>query len=211
MPFVALNSLDLAPYPLHFLFCPQLRENWICPHWGLTVLWNLLASFILVMVPSVSWRVEIQRRPLPWLGDKKPPYCLRHSHPCLTYGTLCFLAKTASTFRHSLCQMNSFANSRNTCGWPSWPAVELIDFIILATNIRSWKHGQGNDSYLHFMYTSWFERRRFAKKNKMATDAERHSWSLNSRKQKFVSSEQFPDILNPGLFWGGGFWRIITT
>lgn len=36
---------------------------------------------------------------------------------------LCFLAKTAPTFRHSFCQMNSFANSRNTCRQPSWPCL----------------------------------------------------------------------------------------
>ena len=57
------------------------------------------------------------------LPPHPPAPCLHHSDPCLVYGTLCFPAKTAPTFRHSFCQMNSFANSRNTCRQPSWPAV----------------------------------------------------------------------------------------
>ena len=102
----------------------QPRENWTCPHWGLTLIWNLLASFILVTVPEFTFKSGDPKKATSLVTRWwEPPYCLHHSHPCLAYGTLCFLAKTASTFRHSLCQMNSFANSRNTCRRPSWPAV----------------------------------------------------------------------------------------
>lgn len=140
--------------------------------------------------------------------DKKPPYCLHHSHPCLTYGTLCFLAKTASTFRHSLCQMNSFANSRNTCRWPSWPAVELIDLVILAINARSWKHGQGNESCtlctLPGLKGGGLQRK--TKWQQMPLRGIREALTAGNRNLSHLSSFQM--LLIPG-FWG--FWRIIMT
>lgn len=79
MTFVILNSSDLTPYPLHFLFVPNpgktesaLTEDWLCAL-------NPLASFILAMVSEFSLRVETQRRPLQWIGDvQPPPACIIH-------------------------------------------------------------------------------------------------------------------------------------
>lgn len=46
----------------------------------------------------------------------------------------------------------------------------------------------------------------------MADATERHHGSLNNRKQKFVSSEQFPDVLNMGLLGSlENYHNLMTT
>lgn len=98
------------------------------------------------------------------------------------------------TFRHSLCQMNSLANFRNTCRHPYWPAVLLIDL-----GVRLWRQDPGSQGVtLICTLCILLDLKGGGLQNPWVTDAiKRHPETLAAR-NRYTSSQPFPDV-NPRL------------